>query len=208
MTSQKCNCCRYFLSLPLGPKESEMKPQNFSYLQGFGSAFFSGPISEWCWPPSVPLEVKIWIKAAKDTEIFSVAFLCLLVGQGPIKNSRYNFSLWGPTEEPIGAVCRMDPLPKVFALLSKHTDTSRNGKPLQNAQCQLTDCLIHVLVHFPIHCTVFACTIYAGKKKTQEMKCNVQATSYLLAVYSHTQTLGSVLFSQKQGKIWEGFLVK
>lgn len=102
----------------------------------------------------------------------------------------------------------MDPLPEVFALLSKHTDTSSNGKPLQNAQWQLTDCLIHIPVHFPIHCTVFACTIYAGKKKTQEMKCNVQATPYLLAAYSHTQKLGSVLFSQKQGKIWEGFLVK
>lgn len=110
----------------------------------------------------------------------------------------------------------MDPLPKVFALLSKHTDTSSNGKPLQNAQCQLTDCLIHVLVHFPIHCTVFICTIYAGKEKNPRNE--VQCPSYILptgSLQSHSDAwLCPVLTETRQnmrrvlGKIRVDFVLR
>lgn len=144
MTCQQCNCCRYFLSLPILPKENELKRQNFSCFQSFGSAFFSGPISEWCWPPSDPLEAKIWIKAAKDTEIFPVVFLCTW-------NCRYYFAVWGPRVHKSLQVLFAGWTFCLRPFLSKHADTSSSGKPLhqplQTAQCQLTD--ICVLAQFP-----------------------------------------------------------
>lgn len=85
----------------------------------------------------------------------------------------------------------------------------------QNRQCQLTDCLIHILLTLQCDDTfvVFTCTIYTWNKKPQEIKCNIQAASDLLIVSIHTR-LGSVLTETWQnmrrifGKMGSDFVLR
>jgi len=90
------------------------------------------------------------------------------------------------TQEPMGAVCRLDPLPNALTLPSKHMDTSSDGKPLHQP-LQIADCTMpaHRLFHSlscPLssaipHCAIFTFTIYAEQKKKPKIQCSIQATS-------------------------------